>query len=461
MDVMERLAATRPWFKAAYIVFLLVQIVPPVNHWRYADIFLLVFMLWGYALLAADVVKNRLRSFKNRAFVPLFAFFVLCGVGLVSHPHNALMNGLLRLGIFFLCGAVLYITDSRPDNLRREARSVAAVYAAMSALMAAVSIAMYLLQVQYQFTGPLGETFRMGVWENRLFGLFSSGNVGGSVMALGLFCSLYLLVSARTMGGRVLSVAAAVLQLWHIALTLSRGTMLSLLVATTALCALYPLRRQRWREVAARAACLLLTAAVLLGGVAVCRRGSLAAVSLLEESGLVHSEVTGFDRVEYDDDGPADISNKRFSIWKATWHLSKRHLLTGTGRHYYEYLRVKDTATWLTAEDHTYLTWSKGNTHNGYLQILADAGLPALVCYLAFLVWCLAVTWRAYARADAAGRRWLALTTGAVVYVLVNNVFESNMVLMSTNPIQAAFWLAAGWHMALCANILHRGEGAT
>lgn len=453
-------------FKTAYMAFLLVNIIPMVNHFRYTDLILLVFVVWGVGLLAADLIRHRLDSFRRRAFVPLLVFYALCGISLLLNPQNALLNSLMRLGIFFLCGAVLYITAHRDAAaLRREAVAVATGYTLVTGLMAVVSVGMYLLQVQYSFTGPLGENIRIGVWENRLFGLFTSGNVGGSVMAIGLLLSLGLLgyyykTGALSAARAALPVTAALFQVWHISLTLSRGTTVSLLAAAVVFAALFTFGDRRPAgELLRRLGCLVVAVAVFAGLTFALRRISLATVELLADSGLVESDVTGFDRIEYGDEGEGgDISNKRFSIWKASLRLLGDKWLTGTGRNYYEYQRIKDTAGWLTEEDHTYLTWSRGNTHNGYLQILVDSGALALAAYLVFLVWCLVKTVRAYAQADRWSRRVLALCLAVLTYVLVNNLFETNMVLMSTNPIQAIFWFVAGVDISVCNCVERRKE---
>lgn len=464
---MAKWLADRRIYKTAYMAFLLVNIIPMVNHFAYTDLALLAFVIWGVGLLVTDLIKNRLNSYTHRGAVPLLAFYIFCGVSLLLNPHNALLNGLFRLGIFFLCGAVLYITGS--DNittLRQEAVTVAIAYTLITGLMAVISVGMYLLQFQYSFTGPLGENIRIGVWENRLFGLFTSGNVGGSIMAVGLLLSLGLLVyyyktGALSAAKAALPITAAVFQVWHISLTLSRGTTVSLLAAAVVFSALFTFGdRHSAKELAKRLLCFAAAAAVFVVAVNGLRRLSLATVEMLAVNGLVESDVTGFDRIEFSDTGDAngDISNKRFSIWKASLRLFKTKWLFGTGRNYYEYLRIKDNAAWLTQEDHTYLTWSRGNTHNGYLQILVDGGVLALAAYLAFLVWCLVKNIRAYALAGRWERRILALCLATITYVLVNNLFETNMALMSTNPIQAIFWFVAGVDISVCNYVAKRKE---
>lgn len=458
---------SRRVFKTAYMLFLLINIIPIVNHFAYTDLVLLLFVVWGVGLLAADLIRHRFDNFRRRAFVPLLIFYALCGLSLLLTPNSVILNSLLRLGVFFLCGAVLYVTaDEDAVTLRREALMVVTVYVAVTALMAAVSVGMYLLQFQYRFKGPLGENIRMGVWENRLFGVFSSGNVGGSLMAIGLLLSLGLLgyyyKNGSLSGARaVLPVVAALLQVWHIALTLSRGTTVSLLAAAVVFFALFTFGDSHsLKELGKRVVCFAVAVAVFAGLTFGLRRVSLMTVELLSDKGLVESDVTGFDRIEYDEDGKqdSDISNKRFGIWKASLRLLGDKWLYGTGRNYYYYQKIGHKESRISAEDRTYLEWSKGNTHNGYLQILVDSGALALAAYLTFLVWCLIKTIRAYACGGRWQRRVLSLGLAVLVYVLVNNLFETNMVLMSTNPIQAIFWFVAGVHVSVCNLIERRKE---
>jgi len=455
----------RSLFKTAYMAFLLVNIIPMVNHWRYTDLILLVFVVWGLFLLAVDVYRHGLSSFRYRVAVPLCIFYLLCGISLLVNYENALLNSLLRLGVFFLCGAVLYITRDDRDMLEREALSVGVCYALVTGAMALVSVGMYVVQFQYTFTGPLEETIRIGVWENRLFGLFTSSNVGGSLMAIGLLADAGLLGWLHRQGRLtvrwwLLLGGAAVFHSWYIALSLSRGTAVSLLAAAVALFAGWafspaPRFITGWLR---RVGCLLAAVTVFYCVQAGARQFSLSAVRFLADRGLVESDVTGFDRLEFEgEDGQmADISNKRFSIWKSSVRLARGKWLFGTGRNYYEYLNHREASSWLTEDDHVYLTWSRGNTHNGYLQILVDAGLPALLAYMTFLVWCLVRHIRAYRLSTVPQRRGLAVCLAIVVYVLINNLFETNMVLMSTNPIQAIFWFTAGVDMALCRRIIRQ-----
>ena len=37
-----------------------------------------------------------------------------------------------------------------------------------------------------------------------------------------------------------------------------------------------------------------------------------------------------------------------------------------------------------------------------------------------------------------------------VLYILINNLFETNMALMGANSFQAAFWLCSGYVVSIC-----------
>ena len=119
---------SRRVFKTAYMLFLLINIIPIVNHFAYTYLVMLLFVVWGVGLLAADLIRHRFDNFRRRAFLPLLIFYALCGLSLLLTPNSVILNSLLRLGVFFLCGAVLYVTaDEDAVTLRREALMVVTV----------------------------------------------------------------------------------------------------------------------------------------------------------------------------------------------------------------------------------------------------------------------------------------------------------------------------------------------
>ena len=97
-----------------------------------------------------------------------------------------------------------------------------------------------------------------------------------------------------------------------------------------------------------------------------------------------------------------------------------------------------------------YIEYAKGNIHNGYLQILVHCGSIALGIYLVFIAICgiksviyLFKTVKA-PEEDCERYKLFSLALPMVANILVNNVVESNMVLMGANFFQAVFWFAAG-----------------
>jgi len=524
--MIKNVLLNRKLFKTVYIAFLLFCIIPFINGFIVTKALIAAFTVWSVALILDDLVKNRLNSYKNRAFVPLVVFFCFCGLSYIINYENGLVKNIATLGIFFVCAAVLYITASDDvEKLKKEAVAVFKAYSVAAGFLAIVCFVMYLAQFKIRFAGQGGLNYRIGVWENRLFGVFSSSNVGGSIMAIGLFIAVGLLIYLHKNGTltrmwKIILAVCIFFETCYIALSISRGTYVSLGVAAVVFFALYGYKASKNILISAlkRVVCIVCAFAVFYGCMMGIRQASFKTVQFLDSKGIVEIKVDGFDRIEYrddenskdtsstvaqraalkttengsvknlvadsaqdlgslikstsakktDDSSPnaaddaqdklSDLSNKRLDIWKSSLNLAKNKLLFGTGKYYNEYLNHKDEMRWLSEDDHTYIVWSKGNAHNGYIQILVDAGIFALIAYAVFLVWCLVKNVRAYIKASRFEKSMLALCLAVICYVLVNNLFETNMVLMSSNVIQAIFWFVAGVDMTLCTIILKRAK---
>ena len=493
--MVRNIVLSRRIYKTAYLAFLLVAIIPFVNSLLITKLLIALFTAWGVGLVVYDLAKNKLSSYKKRAFIPILAFFVLCMISYVVNHQNGVVKNTINLGIFFIFASVFYITASDDrETLKKEVVSVFKAYTVGTGLMAIVCIVMYIAQFRTTYIGQQNISYRIGVWENRLFGLFSSSNVGGSIMAIGLIISAGLLIYLKKSGKlslfwSITLIVSAFFEAWYISLSVSRGTQISLAAAAVAFFLLYGYRpsKNAFFAVAKRVACAGLAVLTFYGFMLSIRQISFKTVQFLDSKNIVEIKVDGFDRVEYKDEKDKEkqdsaedkndklkpsnskeltdiekklssISNKRYDIWKSALNVSRDKRLFGCAKYYNEYALNGKNKPWLTEYDTEFMEWSKGNAHNGYLQIFVDIGIFGLLSYMVFLVWCLIKNIKAYKKASINQKTAFAVCLSIVCYVLVNNLFETNMVLMSSNVISATFWFVAGICMTLSAVILKREE---
>lgn len=119
----------------------------------------------------------------------------------------------------------------------------------------------------------------------------------------------------------------------------------------------------------------------------------------------------------------------RWLVWKATWLLIREHPLLGVGignfpSYSAEYLaRTRQASTWV---DPRYRTEFFLQSHNDYLQLLAELGPSGPVMLLWFVGWHLTLVRRRLKSAEIAGHEALHLTAlvAAVLVFFVDAIFS-------------------------------------
>ena len=147
-----------------------------------------------------------------------------------------------------------------------------------------------------------------------------------------------------------------------------------------------------------------------------------------------------------------DISNKRFDIWKNHIQIiTGKNILTGVNDPLIYFQKNSEAGMEFTHEQLIFIEWAKGNMHNGYLQIYVNCGVVALLLMLVFLIICFIkclgmFAWGVKNNMEANNLCYtlFALCAPMVVCILVDNLVETNFVLMGANFFQAVFWFAAG-----------------
>ena len=130
--------------------------------------------------------------------------------------------------------------------------------------------------------------------------------------------------------------------------------------------------------------------------------------------------------------------------------MTDKNLLSGVNDPYQWYQQMTANGVSFSAHQKRFIEWAGGNMHNGFLQILVNCGIFALLAMLLFLALCFIRCARCFIvcvhRKRSTGERYtvFALTLPMVLCILGNNIVETNFVLMGANFFQALFWFLAG-----------------
>lgn len=474
-------------FVLCYLVFLAINMVQIINPMSVTRVFLAMFALWGLAVGIRSYLSGK-EAWTGKLMPVLFVFLAVC---LAAELFNFSYGGIRVLGefcFFALCILVLYRQyGSGLATYTKLLKRIATVLGVVLSLMMAVSLWMYVNMISIELVNRAGETVTIGFHINRLFGLFSSPNVGGLFALILLWCSLVTLYLRKCEKHYKIWVAVAVIQMilaaGYLSVALSRGANIVGIGFVIVFMILRPaagweLNKSALKQCVMRAVSAVMALAICICAVSAMQKLLVGGMELTfsdkygvdirdiasldpEDPNLTEEErkaiailqnaMLGFDgRVEADRDD-IDITNKRADIWKA--HLSiltGKNLLTGVNDPYQWYKEMTDNGVTFTEHQKFFIEWAGGNMHNGFLQILVNCGLFALLAMLVFLalcfVRCLRYFWHSIRDKACAGERYhvFALSLPMVLCILGNNFVETNFVLMGANFFQALFWVLAG-----------------
>ncbi len=212
---------------------------------------------------------------------------------------------------------------------------------------------------------------------------------------------------------------AAVTGLATLVMTQSRGGMLALVAAGVVLVALAPRSIQRWVAV-----------------------GAVAFVLVLATTGAV-DRLPGVDRFSTvaPSAGPTQVTPEtwgqleRQAHWGAAWSMLRSDPLFGVGAGEFNDAFRDHTPEWR-------FRVGRGHAHNGYLHLGAEAGLPGLLAFAAWIGTIAVALWRRVVRTSSLDYVLAVGALGAAVAWAVNNVFEYQEV--SSIPVMFTMVVAVG-----------------
>jgi len=318
-------------------------------------------------------------------------------------------------------------------NLMRSALTMLGIIIGVGAVIALVGIGQ-------SYVGRL-------LWQRGTFGPFVNRNHFAGFLEMGVGLAGGLLVGRAVKvewmavyGSCVLAMCAGIV------LSASRGGVLALgaEVVFLALIAVPSWFHSRGADRARRTGILIRTAAALVIG----------AAAIIGVSALVGSEglVQNFGQMQAETQGqlPATERFSRREIWNSTVELIKDHPLLGVGLGAFQFA--------YTRYDKSSGAQRVEQSHNDYLQVLADAGIIGGVILLAFIILLFA---RGFAAAGTHDRRRRAIVFGALAgcfAIAIHSFVEFN--LQVTSNAQMFLALAALATVGRRKHGGHDGDGA-
>jgi len=371
-----------------------------------------VTLIWA----AQAAIEGRLKIATNPLALPLIA---LLGVAVVqilpmasggerrTISYDAYVTSQAAIKIFAsICFFLLIATFVRDDNRRYLA---GAVIIAMCVLIALVGIGQ-------SYIGKM-------LWQRGSYGPFVNRNHFAGFLEMGVGLAGGLIIG-RVVKQLMLAICAscALAMCAGVALSASRGGILALaaeivFLAIIAIPNFISSRKSKDSLGPSRAGILLRSAAAMLLGFAALGGATL----LVGSEGLIQniSQTEG----EIVDEVPPSERFSRREIWSATSRLIKDHPYIGVGLGAFQFV--------YTRYDQSSGAQRVEQSHNDYLQIVADAGLVGGLIALAFLILLFA---RGFSAAQTRNLESRAITMGALAgcfAIAVHSFVEFNLQITS------------------------------
>ncbi len=365
-------------------------------------------ILWGLHVL----IEGRLNIVVNPLVWPLLALIIVAivqflpiasgGRQTISYDPYTTSQAAIKIFAYF-CFFLLFTTFIDTDERRNFTVKVIIV----------VCVFVALVGIGQSYIGKM-------LWQRGIFGPFVNRNhfAGFLEMGVGLVGGLII---GRSVRREVMAIYAscALAMCAGIVLTGSRGGFMALAaeVVFLAIVAIPSFISSRRKSRPGRLGVVIRTAgALVLGAAAI-----IGSMFLVGSEGLVQN--ISQTQSELENELPASERYSRTDIWAATGQLIKDHPLLGVGLGAYQlaYTRYDQSSGAQRVEQ----------SHNDYLQIVADAGLIGGVIALVFLILLFA---RGFSAAQTRDRRRRSIILGALTgcfAIAIHSFVEFNLQITS------------------------------
>jgi hypothetical protein len=254
-------------------------------------------------------------------------------------------------------------------------------------------------------------TFWFGEWSagGRAKGTMGQPNALGAYLSISTVLVGSVLLAQRNWFAKLVSLAAVVIGAYAAVQTISRGAMISVALGLS--------------YVAVRSSRLL----TVMVALALLTSPIWAPESVKERVLSTQQQDEDSDEVELEGSAQA-----RIDTWKATMDLASHHWFDGVGLGVLPYILIDHGKKMGLGHTHE-------STHNSFLRMLGEMGIPGLIAYVILLAACWALGMAGLAAAGDRFERQLAIgLQGALISVGINCWFGDRFFELD---IMCAFWM--------------------
>ncbi|MEX1562917.1 O-antigen ligase family protein [Enterococcus sp. C43] len=460
VPVLEKSLLSRDAFRVINLIICLLYFMP--STFNVTNIPMKIAFAWGGIIVLYEVFIKK-NFFKMRFSWLLIGAMISFILTIIINRENFFIPSIYNFGYLLITLIVIFPADFSQSEEEKKKKMVYFnnVFIIIIFLAALISIYQFIFLISYHVpTGTPGLLARQGFIEHRLFGVYTSPNVGAMFGYTSIILSLIsVLISKITKTIRVFYMMNFIVQIFYITLSSSRGAQVvicSFLVLFLLLFANSKFRKSIREVLPVKIKWMVSILLVLLVyfsfgtnyakdflatiPVSIDRKVEVIESNESDKTPLPEKEVI----LQHSSDN-SEISAGRFTIWKAALKVIRPTLLFGYGEtDFYgnsdaKFLKKVD----LDTTDVNELKRAHGNMHNGFLQVLVSSGIIAFICIYAFYVLNIFSLLKTFFRSKV-NYAFLGIVLIFILSIFIDEMVEAHVLFNKRDVISIVFWYYLG-----------------
>ena len=419
----------------------------------YVGPFIKFTIVWAVLILIRDLFKERL-FLVNRYRLILYLFLIAYGVTAILNREENFARNVAMLGYLAVNMLVMYSYDVKRQagEVKRQFMRLSHVFMAMSFVGQFISLVTFILNINFSYTID-GEIYYYGMYEGRLWGIFSNPNAASfyAVFCLMLTVICLMIWKGNTpRGWKIFYAVNMIVEALVFFLCDSRASLIAacvflvvmpLLLSVPKLIRCWSDKKERSARIWKTLAVCIVLPVVLMSthGFALEVMPNLVIKSEFAEQlteSIINSseELAAVTSEETSEDVGRDFGTKfggRYYLWQAGVEIAKKDPLFGVGFDNVPGYAYRYAARYYTNfGSKVYLPGISGGMHNLLFQLAASSGLIGLGLFVIFGVFVLVRTVRYYiwmVRNDRMNSIAIACI-GMIVVILLRSMLDVGVV---------------------------------
>lgn len=433
-----------------------------------ADIPSKICFIWG-GIIAINELFVKRSVFKMKYGLLLFLLLVSFAITSILNRDFGLIRNVYNLGYLAISCLVLFPIGEDYELEMKNLIKLSNLFICIILLAGFISIVQFCFIISYHVpTGISGVSARQGFMESRLFGVYTSPNVGAFFGFVSVICSLFIISQKKERSKKynAFLITNGIVQLLYYILSSSRGVQITIYAFLLSLFFLMIVNKSFRNRVLSflhlslkkfivGAILLLLFFSIgvdfsksILGYIPLVTNTSKVVsnnsknIKKTEENKDDSSKIT----IEHSEPS-AEVSSGRFTIWKAAITVWKHKPLFGYGDINFYHVSETDNALstlHLTELDRKELKRSHGNMHNGYLQVLLSSGIIGFFIVYVFYGLSFFYIFKTFLKRNDSQILIAGLMLSFLVSVFANELVEAHILFNKRDAVSQLFWFVFG-----------------